>query len=144
MMVLVDGFIFKRVFRNLNENVSIASVPFLWNPHTSHPYVRTGSIFDLNKWIAIFGGKTPRWFNFFSMEKTVFLALLHKCSRFVSATCLEHLDDKSTFPQVMAWCRQATSHYQKLCWPWLMSPFGIIKTRHHKSMCMVWVNQPLV
>ena len=36
---------------------------FLWNTHTSHPYVRTGSIFDLNKWIAIFGGKTPRWFN---------------------------------------------------------------------------------
>ena len=26
-------------------------------------------------------------------------------------------DDKSTLVQVMAWCRQATSHYLSQCWP---------------------------
>ena len=26
-------------------------------------------------------------------------------------------DDKSTLVQVMAWCRQATSHYLNQCWP---------------------------
>ena len=30
---------------------------------------------------------------------------------------LEHTDDKSTLVQVMAWCRQATSHYLNQCWP---------------------------
>ena len=27
------------------------------------------------------------------------------------------MDDKSTLVQVMAWCRQATSHYLSQCWP---------------------------
>ena len=31
-------------------------------------------------------------------------------------------DDKSTLVQVMAGCRQATSHYLSQCWPWSMSP----------------------
>ena len=33
-------------------------------------------------------------------------------------------DDKSTLIQVMAWCRQATSHYMNQCWSRM--PFGII------------------
>ena len=33
-------------------------------------------------------------------------------------------DDKSTLVQVMAWCRQATSHYLNQCWP-----------RLHKNKC---------
>ena len=33
-------------------------------------------------------------------------------------------DDKSTLVQVMAWCRQATSHYLSQCWPSPMSPPG--------------------
>ena len=36
-------------------------------------------------------------------------------------------DDKSTLVQVMAWCRQATSHYLSQCWPRLMSPNGITR-----------------
>ena len=31
---------------------------------------------------------------------------------------------KSTLVQVMAWCRQATSHYLSQCWPTNMSPCG--------------------
>ena len=35
-------------------------------------------------------------------------------------------DDKSTLVQVMAWCRQATSHYLSQCWPRSLSPYGVI------------------
>ena len=41
-------------------------------------------------------------------------------------------DDKSTLLQVMAWCRQATSHYLSQCWPRSMSPYGVIRPQ--------WVN----
>ena len=38
---------------------------------------------------------------------------------------LNLIDDKSTLVQVMAWCRQATSHYLNRCWPRCMSPNGV-------------------
>ena len=41
-------------------------------------------------------------------------------------------DDKSTLVQVMAWCRQAASHYLGQCWPRSMSPFGVTRPQ--------WVN----
>ena len=37
------------------------------------------------------------------------------------------IDDKSTLVQVMAWCRQATSHYLIQCWPRSRSPYGVIR-----------------
>ena len=45
-------------------------------------------------------------------------------------------DDKSILVQVMAWCRQATSHYRSQCRPSSMSPYGItrpqwVKGPHH-------------
>ena len=36
-------------------------------------------------------------------------------------------DGKSTLVQVMAWCRQATSHYQSQCWQRSLSPSGITR-----------------
>ena len=36
-------------------------------------------------------------------------------------------DGKSTLVQVMAWCRQATSHYLSQCWHRSMSPYGITR-----------------
>ena len=36
-------------------------------------------------------------------------------------------DDKSTLVQVMAWCRQATSHYPSQGWPSSMWPCGVIR-----------------
>ena len=36
-------------------------------------------------------------------------------------------DDKSTLVQVMAWCRQATSHYLSQCWPRSPTPYGITR-----------------
>ena len=35
--------------------------------------------------------------------------------------------DKSTLVQVMAWCRQATSHYLCQCQPRSLSPYGVTK-----------------
>ena len=42
-------------------------------------------------------------------------------------------DDKSTLVQVMAWCRQATSHYLNQCWPRSMASLG------HKELNSIWV-----
>ena len=47
---------------------------------------------------------------------------LGNCSH-VNAT--ESIDDVSTLVQVMAWCRQATSHYLNQCWPRFISPYNI-------------------
>ena len=36
-------------------------------------------------------------------------------------------DDKSALVQVMAWCRQAASHYLSQCWLSPLSPYGIAR-----------------
>ena len=41
-------------------------------------------------------------------------------------------DDNSTLVQVMAWCRQATSHYLSQWWLSLLSPYGVARPQ--------WVN----
>ena len=43
-------------------------------------------------------------------------------------------DDKSTLVQVVAWCRQATSHYLSQCWPSSMSPYGITRPQWVKLL----------
>ena len=43
---------------------------------------------------------------------------------------LAFTDDQSTLIQVMAWCRQATSHYLNQCWPRSLSPYDV--TRHNE------------
>ena len=47
-------------------------------------------------------------------------------------TALDLSDNKSPLVQVMAWCRQATSHYLSQCWPRSLSPYGITRPQ--------WVN----
>ena len=41
--------------------------------------------------------------------------------------------NKSTLVQVMAWCRQATSHYLSQCWPRSMFPYGV-RLGHNELM----------
>ena len=41
-------------------------------------------------------------------------------------------DDKSTLVQVMAWCRQATSHYLSQCWLRSVPPNGITRPQWAK------------
>ena len=45
---------------------------------------------------------------------------------------LDLTDDESTLVQVMAWCRQPTSHYLSQCWPGSLSPYGVTRPQ--------WVN----
>ena len=45
---------------------------------------------------------------------------------------LDFTDDQLTLVQVMAWCRQATSHYLSQCWPRSLSPSGVTRPQ--------WVN----
>ena len=45
-------------------------------------------------------------------------------------------DNKSTLVQVMAWCRQATSHYLSQCWLSSLSPYGVARPE--------WVNQSFI
>ena len=40
---------------------------------------------------------------------------------------LDFTDDHSTLVQVIAWCRQATSHYLSQCWPRSLSPYGVTR-----------------
>ena len=49
---------------------------------------------------------------------------------------LDFTDDQSTLVQVMAWCRQTTSHYLSQCWPRSLSPYGVTRPQ--------WVNDPII
>ena len=40
---------------------------------------------------------------------------------------LDYTDDQSTLVHVMAWCRQAPSHYVNQCWPRSLSPYGVTR-----------------
>ena len=48
-------------------------------------------------------------------------------------TSLDLSDDKSTLVQVMAWCRQATSHYLNQCWPRSLPPYGVTRAQWVKE-----------
>ena len=47
----------------------------------------------------------------------------------------------STLVQVMAWCRQATSHYLSQCWPRSLSPYGVTRPRCVKLLCYVSISK---
>ena len=47
--------------------------------------------------------------------------------------------DKATLVQVMAWCRQATSHYLSQCWPRFMSLYGVTRPQWLISLFYVKV-----
>ena len=62
---------------------------------------------------------------------------------------LDFTDNKSTLVQVMAWCRQATSHYLNQCWPRSLSAYGVTRPQWVKGhvgpdrhMHMRWCNLP--
>ena len=46
-------------------------------------------------------------------------------------------DDKSTLVQVMAWCRQATSHDLSQCLPSSMSPYGVTRPQWVKMLTIL-------
>ena len=50
---------------------------------------------------------------------------------------LDLTGETSTLVQVMAWCRQAASHYLSHCWPRSMSPYGVTRPQwvKHGQFC---------
>ena len=54
------------------------------------------------------------------------------CKILLKLMPMDLTDGKSTLVPVMAWCRQATSHYLSQCWPRSMPPCGITRPQ--------WVN----
>ena len=49
---------------------------------------------------------------------------------------LDLTNDKSALVQVMAWCRQATSHYWSQCWPRFMLPCGASRPQWVNSLAL--------
>ena len=47
-------------------------------------------------------------------------------------------DNKSTLVQVMAWCRQATSHYLSQCWLSSFLPYGVTRPQWVKTSSWSW------
>ena len=58
-------------------------------------------------------------------------------------TSLDLSDDKATLVQVMAWCRQATSHYLNQCWPRSLPPYGVTRPEWVKSLWLSGNFRPL-
>ena len=56
------------------------------------------------------------------------------------------IDDKSTLIQLMTWSRQATSHYQKRCWPGSISPYGVTRPQwdFNKFQETLWNHQVIL
>ena len=60
---------------------------------------------------------------------------------------LDFTDDQSTLVPVMAWCRQAPSHYLSQCWPRSLSPYGVTRPQWVNALAtrlffqqIVWTN----
>ena len=66
------------------------------------------------------------------------------CETAVRWMSLDLSDDKSALVQVMAWCRQATSHYLNQCWPRSMSPYGVTRPQWVQCCARWWVTWCLV
>ena len=58
--------------------------------------------------------------------------LSNSCETALRSMLQNPSDDKSTLVQVMAWCRQAASHYLSQCCPRSLSPYGVTRPQ--------WVN----
>ena len=84
-----------------------------------------GSLFDLTHWPL-------RDFNEISHKQIDDWGI--SCAILLIWMSLGFTDDKSTLVLVMAWCRQAASHYLSQCWPRFLSPYGVPRPQWVKSL----------
>ena len=54
---------------------------------------------------------------------------------------VDFIDDQSTLVRVMAWCRQAASHYLSQCWPRPLTPYGVTRPQWVNASRTGWHNQ---
>ena len=100
--------------------------------HTVVFTVNSYSLFTSGHWVIIgsFNSLAP-WRSWCDFKNVIFnLALLIGIFKSSYDNVLRWMsqdltDDKSTLVPVMAWCRQATSHYMNQCWPRSATPYGV-------------------
>ena len=68
-------------------------------------------------------------FRYFIFQIIAMIDGVNFCELALRWMSLDLTNDKSILVKVMAWCRQATSHYLSQCWSRSLSPYGI--TRPH-------------
>ena len=91
---------------------------------TSYCYTNTGLNYHYNK---TFSTMRPEQHGHHFADVTFKCIIFYENSWIfigipLTCVCEVLIDDESTLVQVMAWCRQATSHYLNQCWPRSMTP----------------------
>ena len=150
-------------YKNTTE---LNSVYILWGAprHVSHDDIMTWTRFP-HYWLFVrgIGGLWVAKFSFFSLVNVdnlfnslaprtcgcdpefVIFKLLSRidimsisCEIVVRSMPQDLTDGQSTLGQVMAWCRQATSHYLDQCWPRSVSPHGVTRPQWVKKVSGCW------
>ena len=95
---------------------------------------KIAATFPRGQWVNSLAPRKFEW-NFKSLIFQIISVIdgrVISCELALRWSSLKLTDDKSTLVQVMAWCRQATSHYLSQCWPRSLSPYGVNRPQ--------WVN----
>ena len=88
------------------------------------------------RWDSLMG-PCEIWLNF---KSVIFKSILEIaimsiwCKTYLSQMPQNTIGDRSMLVQVMAWCRQATSHYLSQCWLRSMSPYCITRPQWIKML----------
>ena len=93
---------------------------------------------ELKEWDKAFNSLAPGGFE--NIFQNVFFKLIswidtlsNSCETALRSMPQNPSDDKSTLVQVMAWCRQAASHYLSQCCPRSLSPYGVTRPQWVKK-----------
>ena len=133
-------YMFMFPLKDLSRKGLIVNKSSIWNPHICHQATHNTAL--LQATILVSGSDylnslAPGRFQS-DFENVIFnLALLIGIFKTSYDNVLRWkpqniTDDKSTLVQVMAWCRQATSHYLNQYWPRSPMPYGVTRPQ--------WVN----
>ena len=99
---------------------------------------------NIRKWKLVEVWLSIKWQDINSLAPGIFWYLIFQivsvidgwgisCELSLRWMSLDLTDDKSTLVQVMAWCRQATSHYLSQWWPRFLSPNGVTRPQWVKG-----------
>ena len=94
---------------------------------------------DFRDYMYLFNSLAPGGFE--NIFQNVFFKLIswidtlsNSCETALRSMPQNPSDDKSTLVQVMAWCRQAASHYLSQCCPRSLSPYGVTRPQWVKGL----------
>ena len=127
-----------RILRRKNTNVMttesqqtlFALLSSLWNHNPATPPGRSPVIWWFH--CRVLNSMAPGEFEW-NFRYVIFKRILVivgwgiSCGIALIWMSMDFVNDQSSLVQVMAWCRQATSHYLGQCWPRSMSSYGVIR-----------------